>query len=219
VLDAVLFDLDGTITDPAEGICGSIHHALVAHGIEAPPPAELTWCIGPAIRDSVGRLGVPPELVEDLVVSYRAQLLAEGLYQLRVIDGMPDLIVELADAGVAVALASAKMISMGRLTLAHLGLAHRFTAVAGGLEDGLTRSKAQIVADALVMLGNPNPTHVAMVGDRRHDIEGARANGCIAVAVGWGFAEPGELDRHPPDHLATSVTELRSLLTGLRAER
>jgi phosphoglycolate phosphatase len=218
VLDAVLLDLDGTITDPAEGICGSIHHALLAHGIEAPPPAELTWCIGPAIRDSVGRLGVPPELVEDVVVSYRTQLLAEGLYQLQVIEGMPELIAELADAGVAVALASAKMISMGRLTLEHLGLADRFTAVAGGLEDGLTRSKAQIVADALAMLGHPDPARVAMVGDRRHDVEGARANGCTSVAVAWGFAEPGELDRHPPDHLVASVAELGALLARLRAE-
>jgi phosphoglycolate phosphatase len=216
VLDAVLFDLDGTLTNPAEGLCGSIHRALLQHDLPAPAPEELTWCIGPAIRDSMGRLGVPPDLVEDVVVAYRSHLLAEGLYQLEVIEGMPELVHELADAGVAVALASAKMMSMGRETLRHIGLIDRFSAVAGGLADGLTRTKAQIVADALAALGAPDPTKVAMVGDRRHDVEGARANGCISVAVSWGFAEPGELDEHPPDHLVHHPTELRDLLAELR---
>ena len=108
------------------------------------------------------------------------------------------------------------MMSMGRETLHHIGLIHRFSAVAGGLEDGLTRTKAQIVADALDALGAPDPAKVAMVGDRRHDVEGARANGCISVAVSWGFAEPGELDEHPPDHLVHHPGELREVLAELR---
>jgi phosphoglycolate phosphatase len=219
VLDAVLFDLDGTLTNPAAGICSSIHGALVEHRLPAPAPTELTWCIGPAIRDSMDRLGVPAEQVEGVVASYRARLLAEGLYQLEAIEGMPEVVQALANDGIPLALASAKMISMGRLTLEHLGLAEQFAVVAGGLEDGLTRSKAQIVADALAALGSPDPARVAMVGDRHHDLEGAKANGCLAVAVTWGFAEPGELDQHQPDHVVSSPAELRTLLAGLRRAR
>ena len=87
--------------------------------------------------------------------------------------------------------------------------------VAGGIADGQPRSKSLIVGDALAELGHPDPTRVAMVGDRHHDIDGAKANGTISVAVTWGYAEPGEMDTAKPDHIVSTPAELGALLLRL----
>jgi len=215
VLDAVLFDLDGTLTDPAVGITGSFRHALAAVGHPVDPSEDLRWVIGPDLRDSLDRVGVAAAQHDAVIDSYRAHLREIGLFQATLHSGMAEVLARLRADEVPLALASAKMISMGETTLEHFDLRHHFDVIAGTLADGAARSKAQIVADALDGLGNPEPVRVAMVGDRMHDIEGARANGCIAIAVSWGFAEAGELERHPPDHLVDTPGELATLLRAL----
>jgi phosphoglycolate phosphatase len=219
VLDAVLFDLDGTLTDPAAGITGSLRIALAEVGRPVPDDVDLTWVIGPAIRESVGRLGVPAAEQEAVVEAYRTHLRAVGLFQATLVEGIVDVLDGLRADGVRLALATAKMIEMGEATLAHFGLLDRFEVVAGTFADGATRSKAQIVGDALEGLGVPDPARTAMVGDRHHDVEGARAHGCTAIAVGWGFAQPGELEAHPPDHVVDRPEELLAVLRSLGAER
>lgn len=215
VLDAVLFDLDGTITDPEVGIVGSFRHALAAVGHPADDDVDLRWVIGPPLPDSLGRAGVPPHLHDEVIARYRARLDEVGLRQATLIPGMDAVLDALVADGIPLGLATAKMIRMADTTLDHLGLADRFTVVAGALADGRPRAKAQIVADALAALGGPDPARVAMVGDRHHDLDGARANGTIAVAVTWGFAEDGELESHRPDHVATTPAGLLELLRAL----
>jgi phosphoglycolate phosphatase len=215
VLDAVLFDLDGTLTDPAEGITGSFRHALAAVGHAVPDDTDLRWMIGPAIAESLDRHGLAAEHHDAVIDGYRSRLREVGLFQAALIDGMPAVLDALRSDGIPLALASAKMIDMGETTLEHFGLLDRFAAVAGTLADGKLRTKGQIVGDALAALGGPDPARVAMVGDRLHDIEGAREQGCIAIAVSWGFAEPGELDAHAPDHVVTTPAELLALLRSL----
>lgn len=82
------------------------------------------------------------------------------------------------------------------------------------MADGVPRSKALIVADGLAQLGGPDPSQVVMVGDRRHDMEGGRANGCPTIAVTWGFAEPGEFARCAPDWVVETPEQLVALLTA-----
>jgi phosphoglycolate phosphatase len=215
VLDAVLFDLDGTLTDPAIGITGSFRHALAAVGHPADDDVDLRWMIGPALADSLARYGLPEEHHATVIEAYRSRLREVGLFQATLIDGITAVLDGLRTDGVPLALASAKMVDMGETTLEHLGLRDRFTAVAGTLADGLPRTKGQIVGDALAALGSPDPSRVAMVGDRLHDIEGAREQGCIAIAVSWGFAEPGELAAHAPDHVVEAPADLLPLLRSL----
>lgn len=215
MLDAVLFDLDGTLTDPEVGIVGSFRHALAAVGHPAAPDADLRWVIGPPLHDSLGRQGVPTHLHDQVIDEYRARLRTTGLFEATLIEGMDDVLAALAADGVPLALATAKMISMADTTLEHFDLASHFSVVAGALADGKPRAKAQIVADALAALGRPDPARVAMVGDRHHDTDGARANGVIAVSVTWGFAEDGERDRHPPDHVVDSPADLLRVLRSL----
>ena len=89
------------------------------------------------------------------------------------------------------------------------------SVVAGGVADGIPRSKSTIVADALGQLGSPDPSRVVMVGDRRHDVDGGRDNGCVTVAVTWGFAEEGELAAVGPDHVVHRPAELLDVLRSL----
>lgn len=215
MLDAVLFDLDGTITNPEEGITGSFRRAMASVGHPIDEGADLRWVIGPTLAESLGRVGLPDEHHQPVIDAYRAHLRAEGLFQALVIDGMPEVLAALRTDGVRLALASAKMIEMGETTLRHFGLLDGFETVAGCLPDGKIRTKAQIVGDALAALGGPDPSRVAMVGDRRHDVDGAREHGCISIAVAWGFAEPGELERCAPDHVVETPGALLDLLRSL----
>jgi phosphoglycolate phosphatase len=217
VLDAVVFDLDGTLTDPAVGITGSFRHALAAVGHPAAADLDLTWMIGPSMAENLTRYGLPPELHAEAVAVYRERHVAVGLYEATVVPGVVAVLDALVADGVPLAMATAKPEEQGRATLDHFGLADRFAAVAGSRADGLPRPKAEIVAEALDHLGVVGSPRVAMVGDRRHDIEGGRANGCTTVAVGWGFDEPGELDAARPDHRVDDPPGLLAVLTALAA--
>ncbi|WP_426570941.1 HAD hydrolase-like protein [Aquihabitans sp. McL0605] len=215
MLDAVLFDLDGTLTDPAEGITGAFRHAVASVGHPADDDADLTWIIGPAVRDNLDRYGLPTEHHDVVVKAFRAHMTEVGLFQAAVIAGIVSVLTDLGEAGVPLALATAKPVYQAETTLEHFDLRRHFQVVAGGVADGHPRSKSVIVGDALAQLGQPDPTRVAMVGDRHHDIDGAKANGCIAVAVTWGYAEPGEHDAAKPDHIVATPAALGELLLRL----
>ncbi len=215
MLDAVLFDLDGTLTDPAEGITGAFRHAVASVGHPAEDDADLTWIIGPAVRDNLARYGLPDEHHDLVVTTFRAHMTEVGLFQATVIAGITDVLATLQEQGIPLALATAKPVFQAEISLEHFGLDRYFTVVAGGIADGVPRSKSLIVGDALAALGHPDPARVAMVGDRHHDIDGAHANGCIAVAVTWGYAEGGEMDVAKPHHIVDSPAELTALLHRL----
>ena len=117
----------------------------------------------------------------------------------------------LSRVGVRLALATAKPESQGVETLRHFGLEHHFT-VTGGTSEDVPMTKTEVVADVLDRLGDLDRTRTVMVGDRRHDIEGAHENGLAAIGVGWGFAADGELEAAGADHIVATVDELRALL-------
>jgi phosphoglycolate phosphatase len=215
MLDAVLFDLDGTLTDPAEGITGAFRHAVASVGHPADDDADLAWIIGPAVRDNLDRYGLPTEHHDLVVKTFRAHMTEVGLFQATVIAGITGVLASLQDAGTPLALATAKPKYQAEVSLEHFDLARYFTVVAGGIADGQPRSKSLIVGDALAELGNPDPARVAMVGDRHHDVDGAHAHGCIAVAVTWGYAEAGEMDVARPHHVVDTPAELGDLLLRL----
>ena len=141
VLDAVLFDLDGTLTNPEEGITGSFRKAMAAVGHPLADDEDLRWMIGPTLAESLDRAGVPGEHHQTVIDAYRSHLRAEGLFQANLIDGVAAVLDGLRADGVRLALASAKMIEMGETTLRHFGLLDRFELVAGCLPDGAVRTE------------------------------------------------------------------------------
>lgn len=214
MLDAVLFDLDGTLTDPAIGIIGSYRHAFASVGHPVDDSVDLRWMIGPPLRENFIRHGLPEHLHDDAVVAYRTRHTEVGLFEAAMIPGILDVLQALTADGIPLALATAKPVRQANTTLEHFAIESYFKVVAGGVVDGLPRSKSLIVADALEGLGMRVGSTVAMVGDRQYDINGGRSNGCITVAVEWGYAEPGELDEVMPDH---RVADPGALLDALRS--
>ncbi|WP_165372697.1 HAD-IA family hydrolase [Pengzhenrongella frigida] len=214
--DTVLFDLDGTLTDPEVGITSSYRYALAAVGHPTHPDTDISWVIGPPLAENLTLLGVPDADLTVAMDAYRRRHLDVGLYEAELVPGIIELLRALDSAGVRLGLATAKPVLEGTLTLEHFGLADYFTVIGGNTDDG-TRSKADVVAEALRLLGGPEPARVAMVGDRRHDIEGAAQNGVTSVGVAWGFAVDGELLAAGADHVVESVAELASLLWGTTA--
>ena len=219
MLNAVLFDLDGTLTDPAIGITGSFRHALATVGHPVADDVDLTWMIGPSMADNLHRHGLPEHLHADAVTAYRARHVEIGLFEATLHPGAIEVLDALVAYGIPLGLATAKPLVQAEITLEHFGIADRFTVVGAARADGVARTKGEIVASALADLGHPSPlpdgVSVAMVGDRQHDVNGGRQNGCATVAVEWGYAEPGELDDVTPDHRVADMTDLIHVLTRL----
>ena len=214
VFDAVLFDLDGTITDPAEGIVASFRHALETVGYPADPGVDLTWAIGPPIRESFGLCGLPDALHTDAIAAFRERHLAVGLFEATLVPGMVEVLDALVTEGTVLGLATAKPHAQALTTLEHFSLRDRFKVVGAAYSEGVANPKELIVADALDQLGLGPAAAVAMVGDRVHDVVGGRSNGCRTVSVTWGYAQPGELERAAPDHVVADAAELLAVLTG-----
>ena len=209
--DVVLFDLDGTLTDPEIGITTSYRYALAAVGRSVADDVDLSWMIGPPIGENLVLAGVTPQELPVAIDAYRRRHNPVGLFEAELVPGIPALLERLHGQGVRIALATGKPARDGRLTLEHFGLAPFFEVVAGNTDTGRL-NKGEVVADALRQLGDPDPSRVVMVGDRRHDIEGAAVNGIASIGVTWGFAIDGELAASHADVVVTSVDDLAGLL-------
>ena len=208
-----MFDLDGTLTDPKAGITRSIQYALRKRGIEPPDADALAPLIGPPLlhsfRDS---FGFSSDEAKRAVEDYREYFADRGLYENEVYAGIPDLLARLRADGRRLALATSKPTVYAERILEHFDLAKHFELVVGSFLDGTRVEKGEVVAAALAGVSGVASAEVAMIGDRMHDVHGARANGIDAIAVGWGYGSADELRRAAPTRLAASVEELWRLL-------
>ena len=206
----VLFDLDGTLTDPWEGITRCVQFALARFGIQE-AQENLTTFIGPPLRESFAtRYSMSDEQAETAVEAYRERFAVTGLYENRVFDGVEALLGKLRDAGAVIALATSKPEEFARIILDHFELTPYFDVIAGASMSADRMRKDQVIEEALRRLGNPGVDDVVMVGDRVHDIEGARVFGIDAIAVSWGYAPDGSLRRRSPPASSTPSTSSRS---------
>lgn len=213
--DPILFDLDGTLTDPESGIVGSIRYAIVRMGLEDPGDQILRRFIGPPLRASfVEQFGLDDGEADRAIVLYREYFASRGLFENAVYPGIGDLLATLVRAGRTLALATAKPHVYATRILEHFGLRPHFRVIAGSELDGRRTDKGEVIAHALDGLGHPEPARTTMVGDRRHDVDGAHRCGLTAVAVTWGFGDREELAAAAPAHTVSDVGHLRRLLLG-----
>jgi phosphoglycolate phosphatase len=213
---AVLFDLDGTLTDPKLGITRSIQYALRKRGIAPPEADDLEVFIGPPLEQSFReRLGFDASDARRAVADYREYFSQQGLYENEVYEGIPALLRDLRGSGRRVGLATSKPTVFAERILEHFDLARHFDLIVGSHLDGTRVEKSEIVATALAGVVGVLPERVVMVGDRMHDVHGARANGIAAIAVSYGYGSREELSAAAPTSLAESVDELRHLLLAL----
>ncbi|NRG42136.1 HAD hydrolase-like protein [Rathayibacter sp. VKM Ac-2835] len=191
----ILFDLDGTITDSAPGITGTLVETFVELGRPVPTPAELLAYVGPPLLDAFRELGgMSVDEAQAALVVYRRRYNAGGLFDSSVYPGLPELLAGIAASGIPLSLATSKPESAARRVLEHYGLAQHFTIICGASEDEVRSAKADVVEEALRRLreiGVDLSTPV-MVGDREHDVHGAAAHGVPTIMVEWGYGSPIE---------------------------
>ncbi len=180
----VIFDLDGTLTDSAEGIVASFLHALAHIGAPVPDGDLAAQIVGPPMDDTFRSMF--GEQAEDAITAFRAEYGARGWAMNALFDGIEPLLADLRAAGVRLAVATSKLEPTARRILAHFGLDQHFEVIAGACPDGSVKTKVEVLAHALEQL-RPLPERVLMVGDRSHDVHAAAAHGIDTVVVGWGY--------------------------------
>ena len=186
----VFFDLDGTLTDSSAGIIGSVHHALRRAGLPV-PEEDLAWLIGPPIQESLTTL-VGAEGHAQVFANYRERYDEVGWRENEPYAGIGELLDELAGSGHTLYVATAKPRVFAERILEHADLRRHFSRVFGSELDGVRTRKDELLRWARREFGIDGPA--VMVGDRRYDIEGARANGMRSVGVTWGFGSRRELE-------------------------
>lgn len=205
----VLFDLDGTLTDPRLGITRSVQHALESLGIVESDPDRLLPFIGPPLLESFQRtygLSVPEAL--RAIDAYREYFSRTGIFENAVYPGIEGLLQSLADHGVRLFVATSKPEVFADRILEHFRLRGFFSRVVGTPLDHNTVSKADVVASVLADLPPTLRRGAVLVGDREHDVLGARANHIASIAVTYGYGSIEELRAAHPTHIVGSVREL-----------
>ncbi|MEE2703243.1 MAG: HAD hydrolase-like protein [Myxococcota bacterium] len=218
-LSAALFDLDGTLSDPAVGITRCIRHALETLGHEIPAAESLFRFIGPPLRETFATLLAPgnPAAIEKAVALYRERFGEIGLFENRIYPGIRELLARLEELDYRILLATSKPIVYADRILRHFSIADHFEAVYGPELDGHNDNKTEMVR-FLLREERLDPAGTALVGDRRQDMEAARQNGLFAIGVAYGFGSETELASAGADLVVRDPAALRSLLERARAE-
>jgi phosphoglycolate phosphatase len=212
----VLIDLDGTISDSSLGIARSLQHAFATCGYEPPSDDAVRSIIGPPFEVTFPMLGVPVADMAPVVAAYRERYNDVGLFENEIYDGIAEMLVDLQEVGMTLALATAKPEAVARRITSHFGVDRHFTFEAGASTDigADRRSKDQVITYALVELGIEAGAHVVMVGDRDHDVEGAIANDIDCIGVTWGFGSHAELDGAGAHTIVNTPAEVVAAVQG-----
>ena len=209
----ILFDLDGTLTNPALGITNSLAYALEKFNIEVTDKKELYRFIGPPLQDSFENFyHFSKEDSLKAVDFYRDYFRHKGLYENEVYQGIPDLLERLKAQGKKLLVATSKPERFARQILKHFELFDYFDLVAGASMDGSRRLKGDVIAHALTSAQVSDLSAAIMIGDREHDIIGAKKNGLDAIGVLYGFGNREELKKAGATYIATNVEELQGRL-------
>jgi phosphoglycolate phosphatase len=191
-MTAIYFDLDGTLTDPKPGITRSIQYALGKLGCAVPPEDELTWCIGPPLRASLKKLVGTEDLADTALSLYRERFADIGLFENEVYPGIEHSLSVLAKSGRRLFVATSKPGVYAERIIDHFELRGYFERIFGSELDGRRADKTELLRHALETVGVA-PSQAMMIGDRSHDMVGARNNGMIAVGVLYGYGSEQEL--------------------------
>lgn len=208
----ILFDLDGTITDPGLGITNSVMYSLRTYGIEITDRESLYPFIGPPLDESFMRyFGFRKEDCPEAIRRYREYFSDRGLFENEIYPGVSKMLSELKKAGKKIILATSKPEVFAERILEHFDLREYFDLVAGSTLDGSRIKKADVIKDALFRLGITSGPSLLMVGDREHDIIGARTVGIDSVGVLYGYGSREELETAGAGYLAASPEEVTKI--------
>ena len=213
--DTVFLDLDGTIIDSEPGIINSVVYALEKFEIEK-ERKELLPFIGPPLITSFQEyIGLSEEDARKAVEYYRENFGTKGVYEYRLYDGVETMLRELKEAGVHIVMATSKPEHYAGIIAKDAGIESYFTFICGATMDESRLTKEDVIAYALEKCGKkPGDSSVIMVGDREHDIIGAKAFGLASAGVLYGFGRREELEEAGADVIFDSPEELKDFLKG-----
>jgi phosphoglycolate phosphatase len=209
----LLLDLDGTLTDPREGILACIRFALDRFECVAPADVELLRFIGPPLTEAFRELLAVEDAVAiaSAVAAYRERFATLGMFENAVYPGIPQALAQLHERGVALFVATTKPWIFAEQIVEHFGLSRYFTRVYGSELDGTRADKGDLIAHILRQ-ESLDPAHTAMVGDRSYDVQGAIASGVLPVGVLWGYGSEEELRTAGAVKLLTRPEDIAQLL-------
>ena len=211
--DTVLFDLDGTLTDPGEGITNSVAYALSKYGIETKDKRELYKFIGPPLKDSFMKYyGFDEVKAEEAIAFYREYFRDRGIFENRVYDDVKDMLTKLYADGKIIVLATSKPEKFALRILEHFDLRKYFSVVAGASMDSSRSKKGDVIAYALSMCENIDKNTAVMIGDREHDIIGAKENSLKSIGVLYGYGDENELKTAGADHIVSTPKDILKLI-------
>mgnify|MGYP002799276096 FL=1 len=210
----IFFDLDGTLTDPKEGITNSVAYALASFGIHEDPD-RLTPFIGPPLIDSFMEFyhfDLPT--AQKAVEIYREYFSQKGIFENKVFSGTQPLLAQLKAAGKTVCLATSKPEVFARQILEHFHIDGYFDQIVGSCLDGTRTKKGEVIEEVFARLGEKGPDKAmcVMMGDRLHDIHGAQENDLDSIGVTFGYGSQEELTQAGATHIAHSFEELAQIL-------
>lgn len=209
----ILFDLDGTLTDPKLGITKSVAYALKSYGIQVDDLDSLQKFIGPPLQESfVKYYGFSEEQGAEAVEKYREYFKPYGIYENKVYDGVENMLAELVKCGKKVILATSKPTVFANVILEYFHLDKYFTCAVGSELDGSRVKKGEVITEALRQAGVTDKSLAVMIGDREHDILGAKENGIDSIGVLYGYGDRAEHDTAGAGIIVESVEALLEYL-------
>ena len=211
--DYLLFDMDGMLVDTREGILKCAAHALSAFGIEVEDLSSLTKFVGPPLSYSFTEFyGLSPEDAKKAVAIYRERYSAKGQYECYVFDGVPEMLQALLKKGYRLCIATSKLESYAKAMLDRLGIGCYFEQVIGATPDEAISTKDEVIEASLVRMGITDRQRALMIGDRKHDVLGAKKCGLDSFGVYMGCAEESEHEAAGATYIANSIQSLQDAL-------
>ena len=215
MFEYLFFDLDGTLTDPAPGITNSFKYALNYFGCEIPDYATLCTFIGPPLNDTFKNLlHFEDEKIPEAIKKYREYFAEKGLFENSVYPGITELLSTLKQAGKKLVVATSKPEDYSVRIIEHFGLAQYFENVCGSLHDTTRTTKDEVISFAIERNHISDKSKILMIGDRKHDILGAKKVGLKSCGVLFGYGSRQELEESGADFIAETVTDIKKICLG-----
>ncbi|CUP13346.1 HAD family hydrolase [Clostridium sp. NSJ-49] len=212
----ILFDLDGTVTDPMIGITKSVQYALNKFDIEVEDLNELCKFIGPPLKDSfMNFYNFTEEDALNAITYYREYFSTKGLYENTVYENFEDMLISLKEKNKSLIIATSKPTVFAEKILEHFNLKKYFDFIAGSNLDNTRTKKADVISYALEQQGITEVSEIIMIGDREHDVIGAKALNIESIGVLHGYGSYDELSNSGANYIVKDVKELHSLLLSL----
>jgi len=220
IVKNILFDLDGTLTDPRAGITRSIQFALNKLGNPIPKQEELLWCIGPPLLDSFEKILGPNSatLAEKALFYYRERFSRIGKFENKIYSDIHEALADLNQLGLSLFVATSKPSVYAREIIDHLDLTKYFKTIYGSELNGNFTDKGELIANIIMMEGL-SPGNTVMIGDRKYDIAGAKKNNMISLGVTYGFGSKEELIEAGADFLAEKPSDIKAIISQLDIEQ